>query len=346
MKIRTLVVDSSYLLKRSLHGAKDVYTSRFGHIGGLYSFLTTLRKLIKDYKINKVILVWDGEQGGYYRHIIDPSYKANRKNKDWYNKIELTDSEIKFEMAKEESILKQKKRIQAYAEELFLRQIEVDKIEADDLIAEYCSRYHEMEDIYIYTNDRDFAQLLELNITILFGNIEEPITKRNFFFEFNYHHSNALAMKVICGDVSDNLKGINGLAEKTLIKHFPDLKFKNLTIREICSKADMLNIERVKNKKKPLKNLLTLIDNIPLLKNNHKLMNLSEPFLNEQAYEDLSQLDIPLSDENRNSKNLYNMMIEDEFLSVYGGTFPNYVEPYYSIIMHEKKLLKEYNKHN
>ncbi|MDX1285967.1 MAG: hypothetical protein R3182_13185, partial [Draconibacterium sp.] len=129
MKIRTLLVDSSYLLKRSFHGAKDTHTNKFGHIGGLYSFMTTIRKLIKQYKINKVVLVWDGENGGIYRHQIDTAYKANRKDKSWHEKIQLSEAEIRREQEKEESILKQRKRIQAYAEELFLRQIEVDEIE-------------------------------------------------------------------------------------------------------------------------------------------------------------------------------------------------------------------------
>jgi len=138
MRTRTLLVDSSYLLKRSFHGAKDIQTAKFGHIGGLYSFLTTVRKMIKEHMINKVVLVWDGEGGGIQRYRIDHAYKANRKTKDWHKKIELSAAEIRKEKAKEESILKQRKRIQAYAEELFFRQIEVDDIEADDLIAEYC----------------------------------------------------------------------------------------------------------------------------------------------------------------------------------------------------------------
>jgi hypothetical protein len=40
------------------------------------------------------------------------------------------------------------------------------------------------------------------------------------------------------------------------------------------------------------------------------------------------------------------MMTEDEFLSIYMGTFPNYVEPFYVIIEHEKELLKKYIKIN
>jgi len=346
MRVRTLLVDSSYLLKRSFNGAKDVNTCKFGHIGGLYSFLTTVRKLIKEHKINKVVLVWDGQNGGIFRYRIDPAYKANHKNKDWHHKIELTDAEIRREKDKEESLLKQRQRIKAYAEELFLRQIEVEEIEADDLIASYCIQYNNKEEIFIYTNDRDFSQLLDLNITILFGNIETPINRTNYFFHFNHHYSNALIMKIIGGDVSDNVKGIKGIKEDILLKYFPDLKFKPFTVKEICRLADELNKERVANKQKPLMVFENLLSGIERLRTNYQLVNLREPFLNDQAREDLLELEAPLDPTDRGSHNLTKMMMEDEFLIIYGSTFVNYVEPFYTVIMNEKQILKDYQKNN
>jgi DNA polymerase-1 len=346
MKIRTLLVDSSYLLKRSFNGANELYTDSFGHIGGLYQFFTMLRKLIKQHKINKVVLVWDGENGGLERYYIDKDYKGNRKNKTWNEKIDLSETEVRKEKEKEESILKQRKRIQAYGEELFLRQIEVDDIEGDDLIAAYCINYHEKEEIYIYTNDRDFSQLLDLNITIIFANIDMPVTKNNFIHYFNYHYLNALTVKIICGDTADNIKGIKLLGEKTLLKHFPELFYKPVMVRDICKRADEINKERIKNKKKPLKSLENLLNNIDRLKKNYKLMYLKKPILNEKAIDELEQLELPLSPDGRGSKNLYEMMIKDDFLSIYNSTFVNYIEPFYSVIMNEKQLLKEYYKNN
>lgn len=346
MRTRTLLVDSSYLLKRSFNGARDVHTSKFGHIGGLYSFLTTVRKLIKEHRINKVVLVWDGQNGGIFRYRIDPAYKANHKNKDWHKRIELSDAEIRREKEKEESLLKQRQRIKAYAEELFLRQIEVDEVEADDLIAAYCLQYNNKEEIFIYTNDRDFSQLLDLNITILFANIDQPINRTNYFFHFNHHFSNALIMKIIGGDVSDNVKGIEGIKEVALLKYFPDLKFRTYTVKEICKRADEINKERVANKQKPLKIFENLLSNINRLKTNYQLVNLREPFLNDQAREALLELEAPLDPVDRGSVNLTKMMMEDEFLTIYGSTFVNYVEPFYAVIMNEKQLLNEYNKNN
>jgi 5'-3' exonuclease len=346
MRIRTLLVDSSYLLKRSFNGAKDVHTHKFGHIGGLYSFLTTVRKLIKAHKINKVVLVWDGQNGGVARHQIDAAYKSNRKNKHWHQKIELSEAEFKREEEKEESILKQRVRIKEYAEELFLRQIEINDIEADDLIAAYCMQYENKEEIYIYTNDRDFGQLLDLNITILFANIEMPVTKANYFFHFGHHYTNSLIMKVITGDKADVVKGIPGIGEDTLIKYFPDMQYKKYTVREICREADKINKERIANKQKPLKIFESLLGNVDRLIMNYKLVNLREPFLNAEAREALQELEAPLDPTDRGSKNLIKMMMEDEFLTIYTGTFPNYVEPFYVVIENEKQLLNEYLKHN
>ena len=340
MKTRTLLVDASYLLQRSYHGAKNTYTQSYGHIGGLYQFLTTIRKMIREHMINKVILVWDGEGGGVQRYRIDNKYKANRKNKEWYKKIEMSERDVKREKEKEDSILKQRQSIKAYAEELFLRQIEIQDIEADDIIAAYCLKYNNKEEIYLYSNDRDFAQLLDLNITILFPNIDQPVDKANYMMYFNHHYSNALMLKIICGDTSDNIDGIEGMGEDTLLKYFPEIKFKHLTVREICKRADEINHERVLNKKKPLKALDNLLHNINRLKTNFQLVNLREPMINDEVNVELDNIDSPLSLNDRGSKNLIKMMKEDEFLTVYGSTFVQYVEPFYTVIMCERDLYK------
>ncbi len=346
MKIRTLLIDGNYLLQRSFHGAKNLYTENFGMISGLYGFMTMTRKLIKDYTTTKCIIFWDGQSSGSQRHQLMPEYKANRKNKSWYEKIEMSDSEIKKEQEKEESILKQRKRVQAYAEELFIRQIEIDEIEADDLIATYCIEYNNLELIHIFTNDRDFAQLLDLNITIIFANIDEPVTKENFYKHFGYIYQNALPLKILCGDISDNVSGISGIGLGILKKYIPDFEFKPYTVNDIRKEAKKINEARILEKKKPIKALENLYTNDEKLKLNYRIVNLREPFLNEQAINELEQLALPLNPEGRSSKNLYNMMMEDQFLTVWGSTFVNYISPFYTCIMAEKQLLEDYYRQN
>jgi 5'-3' exonuclease len=344
MKTRTLVVDASYLLQRSYHGAKDTYTPNFGHIGGLYQFLTTVRMLIKAHMINKVILAWDGEGGGIYRHRIDNAYKENRKTKEWHKKIEMTAAEIRREREKEQSVLKQRMRIQEYAEELFLRQIEMDDVEADDLIAAYCIQHNNKEELFVYSNDRDFAQLLDLNITIIFPNIDQPVTKNNYIMYFNHHYLNALTLKIICGDDSDNVAGVGGIKEKTLLEHFPELKFRYMTVKEICQKADEINKKRVLNKKKPLKALENIYNNIERLKTNYQIVNLRDPMLTVEAIQALRGLDTCLTEKDRGSKNLLPLINKDQFLMAYGSTYVNYIEPFYTVVSAEKELIAEERK--
>lgn len=345
MNTKTLLVDASYLLKRSFHGAKGSYT-KAGYMGGVYGFLTTIRKFIKEHKVNKIVLVWDGENGGIHRHQIDHMYKSNRKDKSWYTPIELTEAEIKAEKEKDQSILLQRKKIQMYAEELFFRQLEAKEIEADDMIAAYCMKYHKDEEIILYTNDKDFLQLLSLNISIYLESVGQLIEAGNFFNFFKFFYKNALTIKILCGDKSDMVEGIKGLQETTLLKYFPELIDSEVSVRHICMRSVEINEQRKIEKKKPIEALSNITKNVERLKMNHTLMNLFSPFLNEEANQMLIDLDIPLSDENRGGDNLYKMMMEDDLLSLYSnyGNFSSYMQPFYLVISREKDLLKKFNK--
>jgi len=346
MNTKTLLVDASYLLKRSFHGAKGSYT-KSGYMGGVYGFIIMIRKFIKDHNINKVVLVWDGQNGGIARHRIDPIYKSNRKDKSWYVPIELTDAEIQAEKEKDQSILLQRVKVQMYAEELFLRQIEVKEIEADDIIAAYCMKHHNDEEIILYTNDSDFLQLLtKLNISIYLESVKGIVEAGNFFQHFPYFYKNALTMKILCGDKADKIQGIKGLAEKTLLENFPELIDTEVTVRQICIRSVEINEERKKKKLKPLLALANITKDVERLKMNHQLMNLFEPFMNESAYQAIAELDTPLSDVDRGGDNLYKMMMADDFLSLYSnyGNYSSFVQPFYLVISREKDLLKKYSR--
>lgn len=342
MNLNTLLVDANYLFKRSLFGAKHVY-AKSKPIGGLYSFITTVRKLISENNINKVILCWDGENSGKMRYYIYEGYKANRESKSWYNKITLTEKEI-YREEKDMGELYQRIRIKQYAEELFLRQIEVDEIEADDIIAYYCKMKKPEENVLIFTNDRDYFQLLDyVNVSIYIDNISTVVDKDIFFMHFDYHYSNSLTIKILCGDTSDNINGIEGLQETTLIKYFPQIKERYVPVKEIYSDAFKINKERETKNKKPLKVIENIINGKDILVRNKKLMDLKEPFMSKKALEEYETLYDPLSSENRGSKNLLPMMNEDGFLDNFNSNFVNYVTPFYSVIMKEKEYFNNNN---
>ena len=113
-KTKTLIVDGNVLMKRSYNGAKNVY-HKDKHIGGIFAFYSTLRKIIIEHKIDKVVITWDGERGGTLRLDYYPEYKENRPR--------FFDQEYEI----------QKLRVKQYAEDLFIRQYEHPDVESDDL---------------------------------------------------------------------------------------------------------------------------------------------------------------------------------------------------------------------
>lgn len=354
--LNTLLVDATFLLKKSFLGNKHMY-SKNGHIGGLYQFFMTIRMVIKQNNINKVVLCWDGENGGKMRYNIYPKYKANRQGKSWYNKLQLTEAQIKFEEEQEKSMLLQKIRIKNYAEELFFRQIEVDLHEADDLVAYYCKEFHNDEKIIIYTNDRDMCQLLTYdNVSIYLSNMKSLINKDNYFLYFKHHYENLTLIKILCGDKSDNIRGIMGCGETILLKYFPEIKKDQITYQQIREKSKLLN-ESKKSKIKVLENIekgivcevkgkikkeIELGDEF--FEINEKIIDLKEPILNREGISEvINQATLPLNDEDRGSKNLLKLMKEDQFLEQYTGTFIDFCQPFYSIPLQEKNYLKKVN---
>ena len=175
MKNKTLCVDAQGLLKLSFHGNQSTYT-KFGYIGAVVTFFTIIRKVIREQHINKVILFWDGENSGRLRYDIYPEYKSNRTSKNWYGSIVLSDKDVEREENSDKSIFKQRERIKQYGEELFFRQVEDSVTEADDCIAYYCNNLIEKdEEVVIYTNDRDFCQLISDNVSIYLTNKKQLI---------------------------------------------------------------------------------------------------------------------------------------------------------------------------
>lgn len=333
---KTIIVDGNALLNVAYHGAKNLYNSDGNHIGGLYQFFTILRKIVLDQEPNKLFVFWDGKFSGKLRYQIYPEYKSNR------------DKNYEYEVASDDPIREmQKIRIKQYAEELFIRQYEDDIVEADDCIAYYCNTMSPYEKITICTGDKDLCQLIDDNVRIYFLSKKKFITKENYLSVFEHHYENATLVKVITGDSSDNIKGIKGVQEKTLLKLIPEIVSKKVTLSEIFT---ILKEEKTK-RKKPLKVIDNILNSVTdgiqgkdLYEINNKIINLKEPLLTEEVIENINDLiDNPVNPDGRDNKNLFRMMNEDKFFNEIPGREDGYIEymrPFLKLIKKEKELFK------
>lgn len=361
----TLVVDGNYLMKASFEATQhnhEFINTRGKHYGGLYMFMTTLRKFVRDLGVNKVIVMWDGENGGQLRHDIYPDYKANRAGKKWSGTTTLTEAQIREQERSRRTMLSQRQRVKEYLEELFIRQVEIDIIEGDDLIAYYCQRYHKEEKITVFSNDGDMLILVQYdNVNVYLPSKKKAFNKSNYYLHFPYHYSNACLLKTICGCSADNIKGIVNMGETTLLNNFPGLKDRTYSYLELIVEAENINKARESGKGKEKKKRLKVLDSLvkgesmrwnprkgeeepkelgmEFFEINEKIVDLQHPMMRPEDIEELElNAESPLSIEDRGSKNLLALANQDSFLSTFGENFVKYVEPFYPVILREKKL--------
>ena len=156
--VKTLLVDGNNLTKIGFHGVKDFF-NKGKHIGAVWHFVNTLRRLIDEENYDKVVVFWDGDDNSLTRKTLYPQYKEKRRTTDDF---------------KDQSFEEQKERIKEYLEECYIRQINVEKNEADDLIAYYC-QISENEQKTIFSGDKDLIQLISDKVSVYY-----PKTKQTF----------------------------------------------------------------------------------------------------------------------------------------------------------------------
>ena len=333
---KTLLVDGNNLMKIGFHGVKD-YFHKGKHIGAIWHFLNTLRKFLEENNYNKVVVFWDSDTNSSQRRLIYPKYKLNRRNDS--NDI------------KQDSYDEQKQRVKQYLEEMFVRQLEVENSEADDLIAYYC-QISEDENKTIFSSDRDLTQLISEKVSIY-----SPSTKRYYkngdtikMSDFEVPHYNVKTIKILTGDSSDNIDGIFYLGEKTLIKFFPELLEKEVELSDILSKGEKLLKENKDNKS--LQNLLSgktkegiFGDEYYVI--NKKLIDLDKPLINQEG-KDLvrAYYSESLDPDGRGYKNLIRMMMEDGLFKYLPKTDDNWIyflKPFLKLTRKEKTKFKTKN---
>jgi 5'-3' exonuclease len=327
---KTLLVDGNNLVKIGFHGVKDYYHNG-KHIGALWHFVNTIRRFIDEQNFDKVVVMWDGDDNSSARKLIYPQYKEQRRDRD---------NEYKLD-----SFTEQKERIKQYLEDCYIRQINVDNNEADDLIAYYC-QISENEQKTIYSGDKDLTQLISDRVSVFY-----PRTKQTYHIGskikcdiYEFPHENIRTYKILSGDKSDNIDGISGLGEKTLIKFFPELLEKPVSITDILEKAEILLKENKDNK--TLQNLLSgktksgvYGDEFFVI--NEKIINLSNPLITDDAKE-LVELYYreTLDPDGRGHRGLIKMMMEDGFFKYLpkgDDAWVNFVRPFMKLTRKEKR---------
>tara|TARA_R100001443_G_scaffold117000_1_gene139478 strand:- start:1219 stop:2220 length:1002 start_codon:yes stop_codon:yes gene_type:complete len=327
---RTLLVDGNSLLNTGFHGIKNMYNGT-DHIGGLYHFLNTLRKLIDTYLLTKIVVFWDGEDNTKPRLELYPDYKLNRRLKP------KPQDDL-------QSYAKQKLRVQEYLEELYVRQATFKWCEADDCIAHYIKKTQK-ESIIILTSDRDLLQLIGENVSV-------HIISLNKLFKYgekvplngvNIPSSNVRVVKTICGDSSDNIYGIKMVGVKSLVKIKPEILEEKVSLEDI--------LKTIQSKKKINKKEKNILEGVTqkkpdssILETNYKIIGVGEQFLTKDAVNGIKDLSKEAIDpEGRHWKNALDLMMSDGILNILpkkDDSWVDFVRPFLRLTRIEKDFYK------
>jgi len=261
---RVLIVDGLNTFIRSFAVNPSINDDGL-HIGGMMGFLRSIRYTCDILKPSRCIIVFDGKGGSNKRRKLYPQYKENRKVKKRLNRNVDWGTAPQDEEA---SMRQQMGRLIEYLEQLPLTLICVDGIEADDTMAYISQQVLKDSDIFLMSTDKDFLQLVDDRVKVWSPTKKKLYTKREIYEEFGIPPRNILTYRIVDGDKSDNINGIQGVGLKSLIKYIPEItEDKDFTAK------DLLDYTKKSDKK------IKLFENIKngsnLIKRNYLLMQLN-----------------------------------------------------------------------
>ena len=298
MSKRILVIDALNMMYRNYIVDPSISTNG-APIGGLKGFMKSLQKLVREIKPDDIIICWDGEGGSQRRRAQNKDYKEGRKpirlNRSTRNLSEDEEKENKFW---------QQIRLIEYLNQLPITQLMLPSVEADDVIG-YVTQYSKLKEDQkvIVSSDKDFLQLCNGN-TILYRPIQKTILNESRVTEeYGIHPNNFALARAICGDKSDNIKGIQGAGLPTIAKRFPFM-------RDVKSATIDMIIDHCEEQEKKLMIHERILDNRDKISDNYKLMQLYSPSISAQG---THRLRTKLDNESRifNKTAIISMMFED-----------------------------------
>jgi 5'-3' exonuclease len=303
---RIMLIDGLNLFFRNF-AVLNIVNSEGIHVGGLGGFFRSLGALIRQINPTEVYVVFDGVGSSNSRKNLLPEYKSGR------NLQRITNWEV-FENIDDEDDAKidQIVRIIQYLKTLPVKTVSIDKVEADDVIA-YFSKVlpkKKNDKVFIVSSDKDFIQLIDDKVIVYRPMEKEYYTKETVIEKFGLPAHNFIIYKTLLGDNSDKVRGVKGLGQKKLLKIFPELAGKQITLKGIC------DISEAKLKDHVI--YARILHEIKSLETNYKIMDLSNPMLDEKDEQYLNSI-INSSELNFNPEHFLSMYNQDQL----GGIIRN-----------------------
>jgi 5'-3' exonuclease len=247
-----MIVDGNNLAYRIYesfkHTGAGLLTNSYGvPTTVIFGIFNTFNNFVGKYKVEKAIICWDVGGGSKFRKKLFPHYKANRSYTDMDDYFAELDS------------------ARVYLEEFGVNQAVISGVEADDSIGWLAKKYARKDKVIIFSDDKDFYQVLGKNIKQY-----RPIkgilySKSDVVEELGYDPKMQPKLDALTGQGKDNIPGASDLdADGVMIKYgmgpakakqlLFNLKNPDSTLKQAIKMApdllsEKLSSQLVKNKK-------------------------------------------------------------------------------------------------
>jgi len=204
---KMVLIDGNSLMFRAYYATAytgNLMKSKSGvYTNALFGFVSMMNNIIEEEHFSHFFVAFDTGKKTF-RHEAFEDYKGHRKP-------------MPEELGMQIPIIKE------YLDVLGVRRLEMDGIEADDLIGTLAKRaQNDFDEIEIYSADRDLLQLVgpktKMMITRKGMTDLEEYNEENFFEKVGCHPFQIPDYKGLIGDSSDNIPGVRGIGPKTAAK--------------------------------------------------------------------------------------------------------------------------------
>ncbi|MBC8305370.1 MAG: DNA polymerase I [Pelagibacterales bacterium] len=202
-----ILVDGSSYLYRAYYALPHFTNSKGLNTGAIFGVINMISKLLKSYQPKYLCVIFDA-RGKNFRHRLYKEYKSNRKS-----------------MPPELS--EQVPPIIDFIKSLGISVLQVPDVEADDVIGTLSSQpYDSKNNIIISSGDKDLAQLVRKNVTLINSMDDKILDIDGVISKFGVPPKSIFDYLVLVGDKSDNIPGVDKVGPKTalsLLKEYGDL---------------------------------------------------------------------------------------------------------------------------
>ncbi|HKY69644.1 MAG TPA: 5'-3' exonuclease H3TH domain-containing protein, partial [Gammaproteobacteria bacterium] len=202
-KKKVVLVDGSSYLFRAYHALPPLTTSKGIPTGAVYGVINMLRKLQNEVQPEYIAVVFDTKSKNF-RHELYSEYKANRPPMP---------EDLSVQIQPMHEIIKA----------MGLPLLAIEGIEADDLIGTLANEAKkENYQVVISTGDKDFAQMVDEDITLINTMTNVVLDVKGVEEKFGVSPEQIVDYLALIGDTVDNIPGVPKVGPKTAVKWLKD----------------------------------------------------------------------------------------------------------------------------